>query len=439
MSVLGYSQSVEEESKKEPSTVESLGNDQPPPKVDVKPAALDTEIATRLEKILQATEWFESPQVKVSEGVVFLEGSTTTNERKEWAGKLASNTQDVVAVANRIRVQESSIWDFSPAWNEIDIMRRNAIQSLPTLILSFVILFLTYFAAKGLSLIARRIIARRTDNPLLREVLTKVVTIPVILFGIYLALRVTGLTRLAATVLGGTGLLGLILGIAFRDIAENFLASLLISMQRPFRAGDNIRVEGRSGIVQAVTTRGTSIMTPDGNHVRIPNSIIYKSVLENLTANPKQRAQFSLSIDAMSSLSEAQNAILTVLQNHEAVLRDPEPLVLVHQLGRTTAILHIVFWLDVQKHSKDKVRSALIRLSKIALQGLAAKNSTLQKVQSHNGEKNASNSVDDDKAQSTPAEGSMQSDVAEIEKQARNSRPVEEGTDLLKQVSKKAS
>ena len=73
--------------------------------------------------------------------------------------------------------------------------------------------------------------------------------------GIYLILNITGLNNLAATVIGGTGLLGLIIGFAFRDIAEIFLASILISLQRPFRLGDTIEVLNFIGVVQAVTTR----------------------------------------------------------------------------------------------------------------------------------------------------------------------------------------
>ncbi len=423
-----HGQTADDTPGEQASTVEPPLENQPAAKVEVAPVSLDVDIAARLQKILTATKWFEEPSVEVSEGVVFLEGTTTTDERKEWATKLASNTQDVVAVANRIQVTESSIWDFSPAWKEIDSMRRNAIQSLPTVVLSLGILILTWFAAKGFSHVARGIISRRTGNPLLRDVSTKVVTVPVILLGIYLALRVTGLTSIAATVLGGTGLLGLIIGIAFRDIAENFLASLLISMQRPFRAGDNIVVEGHTGIVQAVTTRGTTIMTPDGNHVRIPNSIIYKSVIENLTANPKQRESFTLSIDAKGSISETQSAVLGVLQDHEAVLNEPEPLVLVQQLGRQTALLRVYFWFDVHKHSKDKVRSALIRLAKIALQDLSADPApprSSSDVAAHE------QVAEVDSASSTPAEGTLQSDAPEIEKQARDSRSVEEGTDLL--------
>jgi small conductance mechanosensitive channel len=424
-----FGQTETKEPAKETTEAETPA-EQPAAKIDVKPAALDTDIATRLTKILQATEWFEDPRVVVTEGVVFLEGTTNSNERKEWATKLASNTESVVAVANRMTVRESSIWDFSPAWREIDTMRRNAIQALPQFLLSLLILIATYFAAKLFALLWRRIAARRTENPLLRDVLVKALTIPVTLFGIYLALRVTGLTRLAATVLGGTGLLGLILGIAFRDIAENFLASLLISMQRPFRAGDDITVEGRSGIVLAVTTRGTTLMTPEGNHVRIPNSIIYKSAIINKTANPKQRVEYFLSLDAQQSLSHSQEAVLKVLKEHEAVLKDPEPLVLIDRMYRNIAILKVLFWLDTKKHAKDKVRSALIRLSKIALREVSKECKTPVTAEA-NHEQTEPAIEEPDESSSTRAEGRLESDADEIQRQAMNSRSVEEGTDLL--------
>ncbi len=427
-----------ESPEQETATDELPPDDQPTAQVEVNPTSLDADIASRLQRILEATDWFENPRVQVTEGVAFLEGRTTSNERKEWAGKLASNTRDVVAVANRIRVIESSIWDFTPAWKELDVMRRNAIQALPTIMLAIVLLILTSFAARGFSLLARRVISRRTNNSLLRDLLTKLLTILVILLGIYLALRVTGLTRLATTVLGGTGLIGLILGIAFRDIAENFLASLLISMQRPFNAGDNIVVEGYTGLVQAVTTRGTTIMTPDGNHVRIPNSIIYKSIIQNLTANPKLRQKFTLSVNETDSLSETQQAILKVLKEHEAILKTPEPLVLVHKFVRPRIILQVYFWIDVRQHAGEKVRSAVIRLVKSALQELSAKKQPSTPPGEPTDGTNVQQTIpDSDHSSSTPAEGALGSDDEQIQQQAREARPVEEGTDLLKNADDK--
>lgn len=341
---------------------------QAPADVEIEPLAEDDEIANRLQNILEATTWFSSPRVRVDEGVVFLSGIAQTQEHKTWAGNLGRSTQDVVAVVNRIEVTERSMWDLSPAWKEIRSLGRESIQVMPLVGLAILLMIASGFFARFAVRASRALLNRRMSNRLLVSVLSRAVAIPVLLFGLYLALRVSGLTQIAATVLGGTGLFGLIIGIAFRDIAENFLASILISIQKPFALGDQIEVAGEMGIVQSVTARGTLLMTMEGNHVQIPNSSIYKSVIRNLTANPNQRCDFLIGISFGDSIAAAQQIVLDVLNNHTAVLHKPEPIVLVEELGAATVNLRIYFWFNNHEHSKLKVRSSVIRLSKLAIE-----------------------------------------------------------------------
>jgi small-conductance mechanosensitive channel len=158
------------------------------------------------------------------------------------------------------------------------------------------------------------------------------------------------------------------MGIACRDIAENYLASILISVRRPFEIGDLIEVQGRWGIVQAVTTRGTLLITFEGNHIHIPNSVIYKSVINNYSANPNLRLDFTIGIGYDDSIPQAQEIAVRVLREHPAVLQHPEPMVLVDQLGASTVVLKPCFWVNIREHSMFKVRSAVIRLVKRAFQ-----------------------------------------------------------------------
>lgn len=340
---------------------------QSPDKVDVEPLAEDSEIETRLNDILSATNWFENPSVEVNEGVAFLTGSTKTAEHRSWAGELAGNTQDVVAVVNRIKVIEKSMWDLSPAWNEISKLGRETVQMLPLFAVGVILLVLAIFAASWSVRLTKSLMKQRISNALLLNVISRAVAFPVFLIGLYLALRVSGLTQIAATVIGGTGLFGLIIGIAFRDIAENFLASVLISVQRPFAIGDLILVDGHEGYVQSVTARGTLLMTVDGNHIQIPNSSIYKSVIRNMTANPNRRTDFIVGIGYEDSITEAQSILLGVLKQQAAVLQQPAPMVLVDAMGASTIDLKVLFWVDGSQHSPLKVRSAVIRSGKRAL------------------------------------------------------------------------
>ncbi|WP_133128920.1 BON domain-containing protein [Legionella nagasakiensis] len=80
--------------------------------VEIKPSARDEEIRQRIESILIATTWYEETQVKVNDGVVFLQGKAKTEAHKKWAENLARNTQGVVAVVNEIKIVGHTSWYF---------------------------------------------------------------------------------------------------------------------------------------------------------------------------------------------------------------------------------------------------------------------------------------------------------------------------------------
>lgn len=420
-----------------------------PAKVDVQPVAEDVDIAARLERILTATKWFTDPQASAEEGVVFLDGVANRESSKEWATKLASSTQDVVAVVNRMTVAERSAWDFSPAWEQLRVMARTAVQSLPALVLSLLVLLITFVATIAATRSARRLGARRFQNALLSEVAARAAAAPVIVVGLYLAMRISGLTQIAATVLGGTGLIGIIIGIAFRDIAENFLASILISMQRPFQAGDLVTIADHHGFVQKVTTRGTIIVTLDGNHVQIPNATIYKSIIRNHSANPNGRLDFIIRIGYDDSIEQTQETVLKVLREHPAVLADPEPLILVEELTPTGVNIHAYFWINGRDFSGLKVRSATLRqiIAKLAEAGITMPDSReiifplgVPIVEST---RDATRSAEHPRQQPKPAdapapamtrsEGGLRNEREEISEQAKNSRELEPGSNLLKE------
>ncbi len=353
---------------KQPPVSTSEEISQAPAKVDVKPVARDEEIRMRLQRVLEATDWFTDPQVRVEEGVVFLNGRVGSADLKKWAGDLARNTQDVVAVANRMEVPDPPAWDFGPAWAGLMELWRDVIRSLPLVAFGFLILVLSVGAGTLATRAARALLRRRIRANLLRNVIARAGGVLVFLFGLYLVLKVSGLTQLALTVVGGTGLIGLAVGIAFRDITENFLASIFLSMQRPFEMGDLVEVVGVTGYVQQLNVRTTIVMTLEGNLVQIPNAAVYKNTLRNFTINANRREDFVVGIGYEDSIGDAQEVAREVLANHPAVLNDPEPSVLADSLGASTVNLRIYFWLNGREHSWLKVRSSVIRLVKRAFQ-----------------------------------------------------------------------
>ena len=322
------------------------GKPEPPGKVEVQPVAKDDEIRQRIADILKTTSWFGEPKVTVREGIVFLKGTTENDESKQWAGDLAKNTEGVVAVVNQIEVAPTKVWDFNPTFQELNDLAREFARMLPLIVVAVVVIAISWIFARLTVQLLRRGLLARSPSRLLREVMARAGGILVMLAGLYLVLRIAGLTQLALTVVGGTGLIGLVLGIAFRDITENFLASLFLSFQQPFREGDLVEVANVTGYVQRLTSRTTVLMTLDGNQVQVPNSTVFKSTIRNFTSNPNRRDDFIVGIGYDDSIPFAQEVALKVLAEHPAVLNEPEPWVLVDNLGPSTVNLRVYFWLD---------------------------------------------------------------------------------------------
>lgn len=413
--------------------------------VAVEPVARDDEIAKRIQEILQATGWYENARVVVDDGVVFIDGVTASAERRAWAREMAQKTQDVVAVVNRVTVEKEVEWSFDPAFEQITAMVRSIVQALPLIVLALIVLPLAWIFASLIARLARHLMRNSTPSPFLRDILARAISLPVFFLGLYIVLKAAGLTRLAVSLVGGAGVLGIVIGFAFRDIAENFLASLLLSIRRPFRAGDYVNVAEYTGYVQSMNTRSTLLLSPEGNHVQVPNSTIFKNVITNFSTAPTRREGLTVGIGYDAQVAEAQEIIIGVLSNHAAVIADPSPLVLVDELGSSTVNLKIYYWFDGENFSQVKVKSAILRLIKKALveanismpddareiifpDGVPVKMieaSAISETPTPDPVPIESN------ASATESEGDLSNERAEVEEHAGAAAPEDQGTDLL--------
>ncbi|MFZ2754246.1 MAG: mechanosensitive ion channel domain-containing protein, partial [Lysobacteraceae bacterium] len=162
-------------------------------------------------------------------------------------------------------------------------------------------------------------------------------------------------------VLGSAGVVGLVLGFAFREIAENYIAGILLSVRRPFEPGDHVIIENREGKVISVNSRATVLMTLDGNHLQLPNSLVFKSVVLNYSKNPKRRFDFSMLIDSNQSIRESQTLAMAAIAKIEGVLDEPSPAWTVVEFGAAGIQLRFYGWVDQRETDIGKVRSEAIR------------------------------------------------------------------------------
>lgn len=327
--------------------------------------------------------------------------------------------------------------------NDLTQFSQLVVDKLPSMLLGIAIFILFFCLSKPIARVISQPFSSTTSNNLIQVVIRRTLSLLIILLGLYVLLRLAGLTQFAVALLSGTGVLGLIVGFAFKDIAENFLSSLLLSMQKPFKLGDIIEVQGYLGVVKKMTSRATTLVDFNGDHIQLPNASIYKNAIRNLTANPNMRGSFEIGIGYDAQVAQAQSIALHLMTTHMAVLDEPEPQVLVSTLGASTYNLGVYFWVNGEVHSQLKVASILMsRLVEAYLSaGISMPDAARERILLFAPEDSASDKVSTKKTakpskQFTPEKAHLEnedtsSDHAQIRQQAAQARDPEEGANIL--------
>lgn len=211
--------------------------------------------------------------------------------------------------------------------------------------------------------VARRLhwLRLRTHNPYMDGLIRMIVRSLIVVLGVVLALDLLGATAAVGAVLGSAGVVGLVIGFAFRDIAENYIASVLLSLRKPFNPRDHVRIDAHEGRVVALTSRATLLMTMDGNELRLPNALVFKAVILNFTTNPRRRFEFRISIDASQSIRVSHGLALAQIASVEGVLADPGPSWSIAEFTPNGIVLQFFGWVDQRASDMGKVRSEAIR------------------------------------------------------------------------------
>ncbi|WP_036766637.1 mechanosensitive ion channel family protein [Parvularcula oceani] len=327
----------------------------------------DEEIAARLGDVFGALSSLTAVEVTVRDGVVTLSGTVPDGAAVERAEILAAKTNGVVAVENRLQQDVSVEGRLTPALERYSEFQRNAIALLPLLAIAAVIVTVAWLLGV---LIGRQkwLWRRMAKNTLLVDLIATVIPIVFVLLGLVSALNVLDAVAILSAVLGAAGVLGLAVGFAIRDTIENFIASIMLSLRQPFRAKDFVEIDGQQGAVVRLTSRATILMTPDGNHLRIPNAQVFKAVILNYTRNPERRFTFALGIDAEDDPKAGIETGLDALRTLPFVLAEPAPQAWIEEVGDSNIVLTFAPWIDQRETDFLKAKSAAIRGVKIALE-----------------------------------------------------------------------
>jgi small-conductance mechanosensitive channel len=217
----------------------------------------------------------------------------------------------------------------------------------PRIIMAVTVLIVSYFtgrySAKSVITLLRRASIRD-----IHENFIKTLTISLALFiGLIVGLNIVGLETIAVSVIAGGGVTAIVIGFAFREIGENFLAGTFLAFSRPFKIGDRIRTEDIEGKVQEIELRSTHLRTDDGRDIYVPSSQLFTRPVTNFTKDGLLRISFSVGIDYSNDSKSACGLLQKTVEEVNGVLKEPGPGSFILNLSPQYVEIQVFYWVDM--------------------------------------------------------------------------------------------
>lgn len=246
------------------------------------------------------------------------------------------------------------------------------LKMLPRIGMAIVVLIIGILAANWVTGIIRKGIKKKSHDPLMSGFLGKAIKLILIIIIFLFTLNIAGLSGIAGALLATAGASAFVIGFAFKDIAENFLAGIILAFNRPFNINDTVQIENVFGKVMEMEFRYTKIATFDGRSVYIPNADVLTKPVFNYTEDGFFRTDFIVGIAYEDDVEKAKQLINECFKKNKNIVDDDDHVsfVIEDELAASTVNLKVVFWVHTKDFRRNMltVRGSLMKEVKITLE-----------------------------------------------------------------------
>lgn len=284
------------------------------------------------------------------------------------AAEAAADTANALTMLGRevgaaSRQLASGDWD--AATKLYDGLANLALAFLPRLLSAFFVLVLLYIVYRTLGTLLRKMLSRgKKVDAGLRNLLIK--TYRVVALTLIAIMVVAQLGVNVTALLAGLSIAGIAIGFAAQDTVQNFISGVTILMDRPFRIGHFIEVEGIYGTVEEITLRSTRLRTLNHQIMVLPNVQMINQKLINHTMLGVVRIEVPFGIAYKEYPEQAREVVMALTEGDERLHPDYPPTVVVAGLNASSVDMTLRLFLKdpqleipVRYEYTEKIREAL--------------------------------------------------------------------------------
>jgi len=250
---------------------------------------------------------------------------------EEKGGDVTEPRQYISAVSGiRVDITDAeATWNTLSGWTTSEEGGLRWAKNISVFIITIIVfIFLSGLAVRG----TRKLFSKAANTSQLLEDFT-LVTVRRLVIAVGFLVALTTLEINVGPLLAVIGAAGFVVAFALQDSLGNFASGILILLFRPFDVGDMVKIGGILGQVKSVNLLSVQINTPDNQMVIVPNNSVWGSSIINITGSATRRIDLIFGISYDDDIDKAQHIMEEIVSSHERVLKDPEPVVQVHELA----------------------------------------------------------------------------------------------------------
>lgn len=229
---------------------------------------------------------------------------------------------------------------------KIENWLENLTSMLPNLVVAVFVVLISYFVAKLLRTVSRRLLNRFSDKSAINNLFSTMIYLLTLGVGLIMALNVMKLEQTVTSILAGAGIIGLALGFAFQDITANFIAGVLMAFRRPIQVGDIISTSDYTGIVEEIDLRVTVIRTFQGLHVIIPNKDVFQMPVTNYTKTRDRRIDLEVGVSYAEDLERVRDIAIAAVSKLSSRIPHKDVRLSYKEFGDSSINFTIMIWVS---------------------------------------------------------------------------------------------
>jgi small-conductance mechanosensitive channel len=179
----------------------------------------------------------------------------------------------------------------------------------------------------------------------------------IMVIGLIVAFQFIGIDLSGLAVI--VGLLSVGIGFGLQNITSNFIAGLILLIERPIKIGDRVTIGNTEGDVIAINIRSTTIRSLNNISIIVPNSEFVSSQVVNWShGDPKVRLVVQVGVSYNSDLDLVMRSLREVAGESPSVLENPKAEVFLSNFGDSSWNMELRVWLE-DPNSYYQVRSEI--------------------------------------------------------------------------------